>query len=127
MNKFTGGKISVRHGDQTWSIDPAKSKSTVRCSWIAFKADAEFQVEAVSGGTTQALLVYHILGDKKKGNRWNPYSASGLLQFHEFVSVSVGYSAISPELLSPLILKPGVSERVTQRQTGRPGRSPICD
>jgi len=65
--KFKGGKISVRHGDETSSIDPAKSKSTVRCSWIAFKAEAEYWVEAVTEDTTEALLVYHIIGDRKKG------------------------------------------------------------
>ena len=67
IRKFNGGKISVLHGDETWSIDPAKSKSTVRCSWIAFKAEAEFGVEAVTDGTTLVLLVYHIVGDRRTG------------------------------------------------------------
>ena len=71
--KYKGGKISVRHAEDSWSIDPAKSKSTVRCSWIAFSSEAQYRVDGVEGvkggGGVQAILVYSIVGLRKAVKR----------------------------------------------------------
>ena len=52
------------NGDES-SIDPAKRKSTERCTWIAFTTAAEYQVEDVTSGT-HVSLVYHFNAVAKK-------------------------------------------------------------
>ena len=78
--KYKGGKISVNHGLESWSIDPAKSKSTVRCSWIAFSNEAEYRVESVTPDTTQVLLVYHVVGLPKKGKSQGQSAEKAILE-----------------------------------------------